>query len=108
MGVHFGRVVHSQPVVRVFGEWGSGPVQRLNMAMAHEGSGATFNWQLKECRYGERFEEFAGTGAKSSIGAGGLVEPRSRFHGSAREQADRSIGCRTRLDTKPSRGAAVV
>src|SRR5271157_4378652 len=69
---------------------------------------ATFSRQLEQCQDGERFEEFAGSGAKRSIGAGGLVEPQSYLRGSAREQADRSIGCRTRLDTKPSRGAAVV
>ena len=34
------------------------------MATAHEGSGATFNWQLKECRNGERFEESVGAARK--------------------------------------------
>src|SRR5271157_1145171 len=80
MSVHFGRVMHSQPVVGVLGEWGLGPVQIRGWTWrrAHESSGrgkktrrvrsknclrlrATFNRRGKECRDGERFEEFAAT-----------------------------------------------
>ena len=68
---------------------------------------ATFYRRMEECRDGEKVEEFAGTGAKSSIAAGGLSEPQTWPRESAGGQAVRSKGCRTRLDTKPSRGAAV-
>ena len=61
-----------------------------------------------KCQDGKRFEGFLGRCAKGSIGAGGLSVPWPCPREPATAPAVRSIGCRTRLDTKQSRGATVV